>query len=231
MTPKVCTLVGFADEAWGVYPRVCVTLGEAPAPYAAVVHQNVLAENPWVPDHENAAPGGRLIVWSGSLGEDLFDRAPETWLPEGMRRLDAWLGRALEACAVTNTELLLRPHARHVLCDAHRIASFLGDHPDVGLALAPVALLESDMLHDAEDHLIRALETLGERASCVLLQNLRPPERATDPPLRVPLGEGMLDPDRLVDLVLQHVPAETPLVLMGSGEQQRSQVALIASRG
>ncbi|GAB4514726.1 MAG: hypothetical protein Tsb0013_19120 [Phycisphaerales bacterium] len=221
------TVLGIADEAWGVYARVCVTLGDRSEAWAGVVHQNVLDDGAWAPEDEEPAPGGRLIVWSGSLGEGLFERSPETWLPTGMERLRAWLDRAARARGV---QLLLRPHARHVLCDAHRTAGFLAERPDLGLALAPVALLESDMLHDAEDHIVRTLETLGGRASCVVLQNIRPPETASGAPRRTPLADGMLDPERLIDLTLRYTPEQTPLVVMGTPEQHRAQAGLIASR-
>ena len=87
-----------------------------------------------------------------------------------------------------------------------------------------------DMLHDAQDHLERALTALGGRASCVILQNVRPPETVSGAPLRTPLTDGLLEPERLIDLVLEHVPAETPLVVTGTAEQHREQAELIASR-
>ena len=145
----------------------------------------------------------------------------------GTPRLRAWLDRAQSAPGV---ELLVCPHARHVLCDAHRTASFLDERTDLGLALAPVAMLESDMLHDAQDHLERTLITLGGRASCVVLQNVRPPETVSGVPLRTPLTEGLLEPERLIDLVSEYVPEGTPLVVAGTAEQHREQAELIASR-
>ncbi len=225
----VRTVVGIADEAWGVYSRVGVTLGDRRTPYAGLVHQNILEEDPWLPDAGEPAPGDRLIVWSGALGGGLFDRSPETWLPAGLVALHAWLDRAMSVCDGAGIELLVRPHARHVLCDAHRVASFLNDRPEAMLALAPAALLESDMLHDAEDHLARALETLGGRASCVVVQNVKPPETASQAPQRVGLEDGLLDARMLVEIILKNVPPNVPLLLMGTADQQRSQAALIAS--
>ncbi|MEM1422739.1 MAG: hypothetical protein AAGH64_01935 [Planctomycetota bacterium] len=221
------TVLGIADERWGVYAQVCVTLGEPREAWAGVVHQNILDDDAWRPDPSDDAPGGRLIVWSGAIADGLFEKSPATWMPSGLERLGAWLDRSGGAGAA---RILVRPHARHVLCDAHRTASFLADRDHVGLALAPVALLESDMLHDAQDHLERALITLGRRAECVVLQNVRPPETVSGPPRRTPLGEGLLEPERLIDLVLEHVPEQTPLVVTGGAAEHREQAELIASR-
>jgi hypothetical protein len=82
----------------------------------------------------------------------------------------------------------------------------------VQVALSPADMITPDMLRDLPEHLERLFTSLGPRAALVLLQDLGP---TTDDDLLtpVPLGQGVLPAKLVRDLIRQHVPAETPLVL------------------
>lgn len=213
------TLLGLHEERWADFAELLVGLDDPREVWACVVQQNPLDDDAWVPTGDLDVPGGRLVVWSGAVADGLFERDPRTWLPRGMEGFTSWLERAQSA----GVRLLVRPHARHVLCDAHRVSNVLKERDDLGLALSPAALIESDMLHDAMDHVVRTLETLGERADCVVLENVRPPETPSGPVRPSTLDEGLLDADELLRVVLDRVPETTPLVLHGSRCEQASQ--------
>lgn len=110
-----------------------------------------------------------VIVWSGWLGDNPFAADPRAWGGEAERALDA----VVQQCAAgpNAPELWLRPHARHVLGDAHRVARFLERNRglNVGLALDPLALLEDSMLPKAEDHLERIFQRLAPIAAAYWL--------------------------------------------------------------
>jgi hypothetical protein len=80
----------------------------------------------------------------------------------------------------------------------------------VGLALDPVAMLETSMLDDAPDHVERILHALGGRADAFVLTNARlgPDDRVE----AAPLAAGLLDPRMLVSMVAGHVRAAVPVI-------------------
>lgn len=120
----------------------------------------------------DAAASNRVVTYSGSYAEleggDLFEAHPRTWGPPGWDRLAEACDRVMSA---HTGEIILRPHARHVVSDvpgirhfASRIAS--NEPGRFGLLLDPVAMLEPSHLarHDAADAIARVLDevqTLG----------------------------------------------------------------------
>lgn len=108
-----------------------------------------------------AAGAERIIIWSGSLGDSLFDDDPRTWSPRG------WAALA-DACASISRDLAgsrctvcFRTHARHVLSDLPSCARFARDLACYGpfqLLLDPASMLAESMLASAEDHLHRIFE-------------------------------------------------------------------------
>ena len=54
-----------------------VPLGEPSMALASILEGNPLAED-WIAPLD--VPGECLISWSGTLGEDLFEDAPRTWM-------------------------------------------------------------------------------------------------------------------------------------------------------
>ncbi|MEM1167146.1 MAG: hypothetical protein AAGI30_12755 [Planctomycetota bacterium] len=111
----------------------------------------------------------RLIVWSGWLGDEPFERHPGTWMPSGLEALNGAVDAWLASPASEATRLVLRPHARHVLCDPQRCFSFLRARTDqpIGLALDPDALLEDSMHGTRDEHLDRTFEALGPMCDAV----------------------------------------------------------------
>jgi len=176
-------------------------------PIAAVAPGNPLAIQPG----EAAAglPDAPVVIaWSGGLGEDLFSRDPRTWLPPGRAALERWLDAALPEMERRGGRLLIRPHARHVVSDAHAAVSLLDARAGapLGLALDPAALLEASMLGDLDDHLVRTLALAGPRAEVIVLGSVRHPADPDDesPLAAAPLGEGLIDASRLGALALEH---------------------------
>lgn len=217
-----------SDDGPGPLRATALSGPESGAPRPRFLHINPLAD----PAHLASAlaePGaGPVCVWSGTLAdpeEGLFARDPRTWMPAGLDALDGTVRGVLDKADATGDHgrpaLLLRPHARHVLCDPQRCLTLLDRWADlpVGLALDASAMLEPSMLGAVEDHLARALEALGHHAAAVFLTDLRPadPDEADAGFVPVPLGAGELAPilDRYAELVDAHAPADAPVVLLG----------------
>jgi len=201
-------------------------------PIAAVAPGNPLAIQPG----EAAAglPDAPVVIaWSGGLGEDLFSRDPRTWLPPGRAALERWLDAALPVMERRGGRLLVRPHARHVVSDAHTAVSLLDARAGapLGLALDPAALLEASMLADLDDHMVRTLALAGPRADVIVLRSVRRPASPDgEPPLETaPLGEGLIEPARLGELVQQHARADA--VVAAEGEDAAAQLRLAGLAG
>lgn len=170
-----------------------------------------------------AVGGSSLVVWSGGLGEGLFDADPRTWMSPGWAALSEALPRWLEKCEGAGIRPVLRPHARHVMSDAPGIARVLREFPGVRVLLDPAAMLTANMIATAEDHFTRTLSSLGhhERVMGVVMANVLAPAGAasdTDdgPPLRrVALDRGVLDGAMIRRLVEEYVPEHVPRVMEG----------------
>ncbi len=231
-------LVVIRDEQWADFARTATHLDSA-KPFAGVLNLNPLLPEPWhlTPEAAAALPGQRVIAWSGTRSEEgLFTRDAQTWLPDGLRSLHAWCDALAPTLEASDATLLLRPHARHVLCDAHRCRSFLADRAGqpIGLALSVAALFEADMIEDAEDHCRRAFETLAPLASCYIHENIAAPADTDDFDAcleRVPAPAGILPEEGLAEMIAQHLPPETPVLLWGTPTQvQESADRLAAAR-
>lgn len=150
-------------------------------PFAAVLRDDVLRLSP-----EGIAAGGviapRLIAWSGSLADDPSERDPRTWGPAGLASLRGALARWREPLIRANWRLLLRPHARHILCDPQRCVTMLNEWEKSGepfaLALDPAAMIEESMQSNADDHARRACEALASRSAIIVVP---PPTAALKP--------------------------------------------------
>ena len=178
---------------------------------AAWIDGNPLQKG-WLATIEVPAP--RLLCWSGSLAEEPFAVHPANWMRPGRAALDALVTQAAPALEARGLSLCLRPHARHVLSDAQGCLRFLTDHAGLplGVALAPADMLTQDMLPELPEHLNRIFTAMGPRAAVVLLQDVQAADdEATRAP--VPLGQGVLPRDLVLDLIGQHVPTTTPVVI------------------
>lgn len=156
-------------------PGVCAVIvdeHDGATPFAAVLRDDVLRLSPGTIAAAGAiAP--RLIAWSGSLADEPGERDPRTWGPAGLAALREALARLREPLVRANARLLLRPHARHVLCDPQRCVTLLNEWEKSGdpfaLALDPAAMIEESMHEHAEDHARRAIEAVAGRAEIVIL--------------------------------------------------------------
>jgi len=197
---------------------------------AAVARDNPLALES--AEAARALPEAPAVVsWSGGLGDGLFERDPRTWLPSGRAALEAWLDAALPEIERRGGRLLLRPHARHVVSDAHTAVSLLDARSGapLGLALDPAGLLEATMLGNLDDHLVRTLELAGPRAEVILLRSVQAPEDEERPLPAAALGEGLIDPARLGELVREHARADA--VVAAEGEDAGAQLRLAGLAG
>lgn len=182
---------------------------------------HVAALNPLAHEPRDAAAtlpteADRVVTWSGSLGDSLFDRSFATWMPAGRQALSDYLDAALDRCG-GRTTLLLRTHARHVVSDAVAARALLAERsdPSLGLAFDPAACLEPEMLADAEDHLVRLFEIAGPLAEVVILRSLEPSADSGEPPTPVPLGAGLLEAARLGRLTREHAREDAIIAVAG----------------
>lgn len=169
-----------------------------------------------------------LIAWTGTLGEDLFARdTPMNWLGPGQAALTAFLAGVSPMLIERGIGLLLRPHCRHVLGDATTARSFLDaldpNYP-VGLTLDPASILEPEMCKAGADHCRRTFEILGPIADLVLLTGAEPDGEAVR---SVPLGEGSIGADLLVEQFTEHCREGTPVGLLD--DEFEGQAALLTA--
>ncbi len=128
---------------------------------------NLLHDAPGV-----GADGPPLIVaWSGHPDRDaanFFARDPRAWLAPAAHAFDAACDRLRPLLESSGRTLVLRPHARHVLCDPTRCASFLDarEGQPFGIMLDIHSMLEEGI--NARDFAQRAADTLANRAAMTL---------------------------------------------------------------
>ncbi|GAB4382767.1 MAG: hypothetical protein Kow0022_01010 [Phycisphaerales bacterium] len=173
-------------------------------------------------------PGGAgwRVCWSGWVGEaDIdsgwFERVPGGWMPSSQQTWKAVMQKVDEADGV-----VLRPHARHLLSDGPGCRAWLQGGPGRHLLLDPVAMLEPEMLPDADEHIERLLAMLGGNCWGVVFCDVRLIDEADRGLWCVPAaaGEGMLDMERFGRAVERFVRGEALLLGLCSRD-----VALLTS--
>lgn len=187
--------------------------------WAIVREQSVLDGMEPAPDFPVAT---RVIMPPGFLADEDDPGAPDprTWGPRGW---DALIEGVDTLVAQSTATILLRPVAGHVVSDAPSCLRFLrltserwntGD-VRVGVALDAAAMLAPSMVPLASDHLARILEIVaGEPGvAAVYATNV-----AADGNLcrTTPLAEGVVPAEELAALLRHHVPASTPLIVVGA---------------
>ncbi len=171
----------------------------------------------WLLDAET--PGDQLVAWSGTLADGLFDRDPRNWMRQGRDAFASLCDELAGQLESHDRTLCFRPHARHVLNDVPSCLGFLRDRDSqpYSIALAPASMFEPTMLDRIEEHLQRQFESLGQRCSMLLLEDLQVASDADglDRCDAVTLGEGLLPRDLVRDLIRANLPATTPVVIDG----------------
>lgn len=157
---------------------------------------------------------GWCVCWSGwvgqaDIGSGWFERVPGQWMPSSQQVWKTVTQRVDEADG-----LVLRPHARHVLSDGPGCRAWLGGAPGRRLLLDPVAMLEPEMLPDADEHIERLLAMLGGDCWGVVFCDVRVIEEADRGRWCVPAasGEGMLDMERFSRAVERFVREDALLL-------------------
>lgn len=175
------------------------------------------------PDTIERLGGGRVIVNSGSLSDDLDALDPHNWMPGGMNALIRHLKSLDPALRASGTTLLLEPRSRHIIHDAPVARDFFRERPheSVGLALNPTALFEPTMLQFREDHLQRIAEALAPLAAVLILSDASPDEQGEQ---LVPcdLGGGAFGVESTLKACVPLLTANTPIILRQAGEEPLS---------
>ena len=203
--------------------HLAMSTGGSPSAWGAFVDGNPLGDG-WIADAE--LPSRRIVTYSGTLADTPFGDDPRTWMRPGHERLRAFLDEVEPALRSHGRTLCIRPHHRHVVGDVHSAVKLLRDRAGgpIEVLLSPGDLLAPSMLADAEDHLARMFAHLGPVAAGVLLFDLAhrpdPEESGLLAPCRP--GEGVLPGSIIARLLEEHVPAETPVILLpGDIAEQR----------
>lgn len=196
--------------------------------FASFVDGNPLSDG-WLVDVD--APSSRIVSWSGTLAGDLFADEPRTWMRAGHARFAAFLDEVAPALRSHGRTLCFRPHHRHVLGDVHASVRLLRERAadPFEVLLSPADMLAPSMLPTVEDHLARMFAHLGPVASGLLLADVRPAADTLETGLleRCPLGEGVLPTALLGRLIAEHLPPETPVILLpGAHDGQRAALGL-----
>src|ERR1051326_4997152 len=206
--------------------------GSAP-PFAQIHAANLAQPMEQLPPIAVGVPP--LVLWSGSFGpppdpaRGLFPRDFRAWTREGRDALDAACGPLAPELARRGVELVLHPHARHILADPQACLSFLRHREGVRLLLDPAAFMMRSMLARAEDHLERIFESLGDQPSiaAVVLTNAQRIDRADDDGLGPsPLHAGLIDTRLIISAWRPPAPPELPVALIDHDFDE--QAALLA---
>jgi len=213
--------VGLLDDLrpWG--ERVIVPMeGGQTSPLALLSGLNLLAGAVPALPHEPPAP--TLACFSGWLPEDhrpergVFSPSLATWTGEGAARLQPLMDWLADELDVRRLRLALWPHARHVLSDAASLVRFLDGVPGIGFILEPAALLTTDMLSDAEDHLERLADLLDHPAAIgavvTNIETVRTPDGRREA-RTCPLHRGQLEPRIIMRTIVERLDERFPLVL------------------
>ncbi|MEO1007412.1 MAG: hypothetical protein AAFX79_02490 [Planctomycetota bacterium] len=183
--------------------------------------------------------GETVVLWSGWLGPDAdaaryrFPAGAPTWTPDAWAAFEDVLGATLAEASRRGTQILLRPHSRHMASDVPSIQKTLSlfEDPRLGLLLDPAMMLSADMLPDAADHLLRILEALGghPRTAAVLLTGVERAGSDGDPPTPCPLSHGEFDREDLLGVLRAAGPRETPIAILD--DEVDAQERLLAEAG
>jgi hypothetical protein len=187
--------------------------GRADIVLASTIRQNPLSQD-WLYDLD--LPGSQLVTWSGTVADGLFESTPLNWMPQGQRAFNQFCDQLQPQLVRHQLTLCFHPHSRHVLSDVNLCMKFLRERSGqpFQLALAPASLIEPNMMNDVDDHLIRMFEGLGRHCAMVMLSDVLIHQHDDEPWCEaVPLGTGVLPRERVLELLRNHVPPETPIVI------------------
>ena len=217
---RFCTILDTTTaRAIGIPDAVCDLIVPHGTPGEAVA--SILPGNPLADDWFGLVdlPGDLLVAWSGTMADELFEDDPRTWMPMGHERFEAFCDAVREPLTASGSRLCFRPHARHVLSDPQGTLDFLRrrEGEPFGLALSPADLLLPSMLAHAEDHFTRILESMIPRADLLLLADAAPDESLGDDAgeamTPMPLGEGILPAEMIMEAMNTRLPESTPVVV------------------
>lgn len=205
-----------------------LSTGTSPEAWGAFVDANPLSGD-WMVDAE--LPARRIVSYSGTLADEPFGDDPRTWMRSGHERLKAFLDEIEPALRHHGRTLCLRPHHRHVVGDVHSSVKLLRERAGspIEVLLSPADLIAPSMLAQAEDHLTRSFAHLGPAAAGVLLFDLVRTAETEESGLldACPLGGGLLPVEFMARLLREHVPEETPVILLpGRLAEQRALLGL-----
>ena len=165
----------------------------------------------------------RIIAWSGWLPADatpaagIFPRDFRTWTSEGWEAFEKVIERLSPTLVARAMTICLRPHARHVLSDAQSCRNFMERAPEgIGLLVDPASMLTPEMLPDAEDHLGRIFDALGDhpRTAGVILCNVKRSGADSGALVPSPVHIGEIDATALHAIAARALPASTPVLML-----------------
>jgi hypothetical protein len=165
----------------------------------------------WAPS--TAAP--RVLTTSSKPSDD--ERQWAAWSPAARAE---FLGRCDDVDApfrYAGKTLCILPRASDPLSDVPGTLTFLRQRgtSNVRVVLDPALLLTSSMLGNAEDHLTRAILSIGQMPGleAIILRNIKPADDGSF--LSVGLVEGVLPPALLVGPAKQ-LPQGVPIAVLAS---------------
>ncbi|MSR45123.1 MAG: hypothetical protein EXS15_07205 [Phycisphaerales bacterium] len=162
---------------------------------------------------------GFVLCWSGTLASELFAGDIRNWTATGNTALAAWLDELLPPSAAgSSRQLGIVPHYTHLVSDVAGQMRLWNDRRSHGLAsvLYPSGLIAPSMLRALDDHLVRSISNLGPRCSVCILEDIAHSSDSTDEhPCfdRVAWGEGILPHAKIEQLLREHLPTATPIIL------------------
>lgn len=158
----------------------------------------------------------RIVAWSGTLGDSLFEPQPMNWMQAGQSAFSQAIDSLTQPLETNGSTLLIRPHARHVLNDIPGTLRFVREHSGqpFGIAFDPAALLEPSMLDRIEEHVTRSFEALGPIAAVIVIRDVQrdDDDRESGNLTECIPGQGVL-PGRVLGELLRQMPETVPIAL------------------
>ncbi len=135
----------------------------------------------------------RLVIWSGTAGDSIETPDPRNQEPESWARFLAHVRTLLEPCTDAGAQLLVEPHAAHVLGTVEACERFCAEIATdrVALVLDPPNLVAPESFEKRDAVVDDVLKKLGRRTGLVHFRDHRP--RSDGRVEAVAPGAGVLD--------------------------------------
>jgi sugar phosphate isomerase/epimerase len=165
----------------------------------------------------------RVVLWSGSFGERIFDHHEKNHSPDALEILKAFVTDVVRTTKARNYQLVLEPWHAHVLDTEERVASFHASldpyvQPRVRYVLDAVAMMTPERYLERNIEMTKVCTKVGPLSGMVHLRDLvMPPDG--DASIAAP-GEGRLDFPGYLQWIEATCPQDAGAIVRNIGPAQ-----------